>query len=354
MAAVTEGSGDDVTCPILRYHPAVVAQKAATLALLSEGRFSLCVGTGERLNEHVVGRGWPSADERQEMLAEAIEIMKLLWDGGYQTYRGDWFDVEDARVFDLPDQPVPIAVAAGGPQAAELAGTMGDGLVATDADASLVEAFRGAGGEGKPTWAQIPVCWADDAERALATAHHSFRWSALGWKVQAELPNPVNFDAASGTVRPEDLAESIPHGPDPAGYVAAAREFAEAGFERIAFLQIGDDQQGFFASGRASCAPVPDAPGARGGRRLGRRLVLPGGVATSPPPEVFPRPCDVFLEDAPTTARSAPDRPCHPARPPGPPLPVPLYNVRIALTMRLERVHRAPTGPPGVTTVPRS
>jgi G6PDH family F420-dependent oxidoreductase len=118
--------------------------------------------------------------------------------------------------------------------------------VATEADPTLVQAFHKAGGEGKPTWSQIPVCWGDDAERALETAHHSFRWSALGWKVQAELPNPVNFDAASSTVRPEDLAGSIPHGPDPEPYVDAVRSYVDAGFDRIALLQIGEDQEGFF------------------------------------------------------------------------------------------------------------
>lgn len=248
VAAVTERVelATLVTCPIMRYHPAVVAQKAATVDLLSGGRFSLCVGAGERLNEHVVGLGWPAVDERHEMLAEAIEIMQLLWQGGYRNYRGEYFDVEDARVFDLPDEPIPVAVAAGGPRAAELAGTAGDGLVATDADPTLVETFRKAGGEGKPTWSQIPVCWGADEDAALQTAHRSFRWSALGWKVQAELPNPVNFDAATSTVRPEDLAASIPHGPDPEPYLAAVREHADAGFERIAFVQIGDDQEGFF------------------------------------------------------------------------------------------------------------
>lgn len=247
VAAVTERIelATLVTCPIIRYHPAIVAQKAATIGVLSDGRFTLGLGAGERLNEHVVGMGWPAADERQAMLDEAVEIMRLLWQGGYHSYRGEYYDVEDARVFDLPDQPVPIAVAAGGPQAAELAGRAGEGLVATDPEADLVDAFRAAGGDGNQTWCQIPVCWGDDTDTALQTAHDNFRWSALGWKVQAELPNPVNFAAAAETVRPEDLADSIPHGPDVERYTAAAAEYADAGFERIAFVQIGDEQDGF-------------------------------------------------------------------------------------------------------------
>jgi G6PDH family F420-dependent oxidoreductase len=247
-AVATEriGLATMVTCPIVRYHPAVVAQKAATVAVLSSGRFTLGVGAGERLNEHVVGRGWPAVDERHLMLSEAIEIMQLLWEGGYQTYRGDYFTVEDARVFDLPDQPVPVAVAAAGEQSAALAGEMGDGLIATEADTALVEAFRKAGGDGDATWSQIPVCWGADAGAALATAHRRFRWSALGWKVQSELPNPVDFDAASRPVRPDDLAGTIPHGPDPEPYLAAAKAHTDAGFGHVAFLQIGDDQDGFF------------------------------------------------------------------------------------------------------------
>jgi G6PDH family F420-dependent oxidoreductase len=248
VAAVTErvGLATMVTCPTVRYHPAVVAQKAATLGVLSGGRFSLGVGAGERLNEHVVGRGWPSADQRHAMLSEALEIIDLLWQGGYQSYRGEWFDVEDARVFDLPDEPVPVFVAASGRQSAELAGRSGHGLVATEPDRSLVETFRKSGGDGKQTWSQIPVCWGEDAGAALDTAHRQFRWAALGWKTRAELPNPVNFDDASATVRPDDLAGTIPHGPDPEPYVEAAREYADAGYEQIAFLQVGDDQEGFF------------------------------------------------------------------------------------------------------------
>ena len=248
VAAVTERIelATLVTCPIIRYHPAVVAQKAATIALLSDGRFTLGVGTGERLNEHVVGRGWPAADTRQEMLAEAIEVMRLLWEGGYQSYKGEYFTVEDARVFDLPERPVPIGVAAGGEHAARLAAEYGDALIATEPDASLVEAYTGAGGDADATWTQIPVCWGEDAEKALETAHRQFRWSALGWKVQSELLNPVNFDAASAQVRPEDLASSIPTGPDPEPYVEAVEQFEQAGFRRICFVQVGDDQDGFF------------------------------------------------------------------------------------------------------------
>ncbi|HEX8803392.1 MAG TPA: TIGR03557 family F420-dependent LLM class oxidoreductase [Acidimicrobiales bacterium] len=247
VAAVTERIelATLVTCPILRYHPAVVAQKAATVALLSDGRFTLNVGAGERLNEHVVGLGWPPVQIRHEMLAEAVEIMRLLWQGGYHSYDGRHFTVEDARVFDLPPQPVPVGIAASGAASAELAASHGDALVAIEPDAEIVERYRTAGGEGE-AWGQIAVCWGDDERKALETAHERFRWSALGWKVMAELPNPVNFAAASATVRQEDLAGTIPTGPDPQRYVDAVGRFTAAGFDRVAFVQIGDDQEGFF------------------------------------------------------------------------------------------------------------
>ena len=234
-----------VTCPIMRYHPAVVAQKAATLGVLSEGRFTLGVGAGERLNEHVVGEGWPAADVRHEMLEEAIDIIRLLWRGGYQTYRGSYFSVEDAQIFDRPPDAVPIAVAASGTRSVELAASAADGLIAVEPNMELIRQYRDAGGRG-PAWCQVPACWAQDRQQALRTAHERFRWSALGWKVMAELPNPVNFDAASKPVTPELVGERIPCGPDPDPYLEAIRTYTDAGFDRVALYQIGDDQEGFF------------------------------------------------------------------------------------------------------------
>jgi G6PDH family F420-dependent oxidoreductase len=235
-----------VTCPIVRYHPALLAQMAATVGVMSDGRFTLGVGAGERLNEHVVGQGWPAVTTRHEMLGEAVEIMRALWQGGYVTRRTRHFTVEDARVFDLPARPVPIAVAASGRRSGRLAGQIGDGLVCTQPLREVVEEFRAAGEPDRPAWGQIACCWGSDPDEALRLAHERFRWSALGWKVQAELPNPVNFDAASGPVRPEDLRDAIPCGPDPRPYIEALDAFTAAGFDRVAFVQIGDDQDGFF------------------------------------------------------------------------------------------------------------
>jgi G6PDH family F420-dependent oxidoreductase len=148
-----------VTCPIVRYHPAIIAQAAATIGVMSDGRFTLGLGTGERLNEHVVGAGWPPADVRQEMLAEAIEVMRRLWSGEYVSHRGPHFTVEDARIFDLPEEEIPVFVAAGGPQAARLAAEAGDGICATEPDPSLVETFAAAGGAHADTWGQLALSW---------------------------------------------------------------------------------------------------------------------------------------------------------------------------------------------------
>ena len=235
-----------VTCPIIRYHPAIVAQQAATIACLAPDRFTFSFGAGERLNEHVVGRGWPSVSIRHEMLREALEIMTLLWSGGYQSYRGRHFDLEDAQLFDLPDRPIPIAGAVSGPKSLAIAIDFADELIATTPEPDLIEQFRQAKGPNANATTQLPVSYAADVETALETAHRQFRWSSLGWKVQAELPNPVNFDAASQFVRPEDLADTIAHGPDVGSYVESVRTSVEAGFDKIALVQVGDDQQSFF------------------------------------------------------------------------------------------------------------
>lgn len=234
-----------VTCPTFRYHPAVVAQKAATMSILSGGRFTLGLGAGENLNEHIIGGGWPSVDVRHEMLAEAVEIIRRLFGGGYVTYRGAYHDAEDARLFDLPEEPPGIGIAASGRPSCELAGAKGDMLIAVEPEADLVRMFHEAGGGGKPAVGQLPVCWGPDEAECRARAREQFRWMAGGWKVMAELPNPVNFDAYTRFVREEDVAQQIPCGPDPEGIAEGVRRYAEAGFTHVALVQIGDKQEEF-------------------------------------------------------------------------------------------------------------
>ncbi|MFD5014267.1 LLM class F420-dependent oxidoreductase [Streptomyces chartreusis] len=232
-----------VTCPTVRYHPAVVAQKAATMQLLSEGRFRLGLGSGENLNEHVVGGGWPPVDVRHEMLEEAVEIIRALFGGGHVNHRGTHFDVESARLWDLPEEPPPIGVAVSGEQSCELAGRLGDLVIATEPKADLLEAFDRHGGEGKPRVGQLPVCHDPDPHAALERAHSQFRWFGGGWKVNSELPHPDSFEAATRFVTKDDVAESIPCGDDPDAFVKAVRPYAEAGFTEIALVQIGGEAQ---------------------------------------------------------------------------------------------------------------
>jgi G6PDH family F420-dependent oxidoreductase len=247
LAARTDriGLATGVTCPTFRYHPAVVAQAAATLGILSDGRFTLGIGSGERLNEHVVGDAWPNATVRQARLREALEIIRLLWEGGYRSYDGRYFQLDDARVFDLPGTAPLLAVAAGGADAAALAAELGDGLFATDPDAAIVDAFQAAGGTG-PRYCEVPLAYGPDVDAAAGHAHRTFRFGLLGWKVMSELPNPVNFAAATAHITPADVRDGFACGPDAEAHVAAAQPFVDAGFDHLALINAGPDVDGFF------------------------------------------------------------------------------------------------------------
>ena len=238
-----------VTCPTLRYHPAVVAQKAATLGLLSEGRFTLGLGSGENLNEHTVGAGWPALETRHEMLAEAVEIIRELFGGELVTFRGQHFDVDSARLWDLPEEPVRIAVAVAGDRAVERFAPMADDLVAVEPKAEVITTWNGTAGAtpigdgGARAIGQIPICWDPDEKAAVERAHQQFRWFGGGWNVNADLPTTAGFSAASQFVRPDDVAESIPCGPDLDRIVEAVSAYWEAGFTDVAVVQVGDEGQ---------------------------------------------------------------------------------------------------------------
>lgn len=246
IAARTDRIGlvTGVTCPSLRYHPAIIAQAAATMALLSDGRFTLGVGAGERLNEHVTGQPFPSVQGRHERLREALEIIRLLWSGGYHSYQGKHLQLDDARVFDLPETLPVIAVAASGSESARLAAELGNGLFATEPKATIIEHFQQAGGDG-PRYAEVPMAWANDDDQAIKAAWESSRWALTGWKVMSELPNPVNFEAASALIDAGDIADHFSVGPDPAVHVEAARPYVDAGFDHIVLHNAGPDPDGF-------------------------------------------------------------------------------------------------------------
>ena len=252
-----------VTAPIRRYHPAVVAQKAATLAVMSDGRFTLGLGSGENLNEHVVGQGWPTVKVRQAMLAEAMEVIRELHTGELVDHHGEYFDVSSARIWDLPDDGVPLAVAVSGEASIERLAPLADHAIAVEPDASIVETWNGVAGAprigagGARAVGQIPICWDPDRDEAVRRAHEQFRWFAGGWSVNADLPTTAGFAAATQFVRPEDVAESIPCGPDLDAVVEAVSAYWEAGFTDVALVQIGGDSQERFLAEAAG--PLLDA-----------------------------------------------------------------------------------------------
>ncbi len=227
------------------------------MQLLSDGRFTLGLGAGENLNEHIVGGHWPLAPVRHEMLAEAVEIIRALWAGGTVTYRGKHFDVESAKVWDLPETAPPIGIAVSGPASCRLAGRHADAMIATEPRAGLGQMFDGAGGSGKPRIGQIALSYDPDHQVAVRRAMDQFRWFTGGWRVNAELPGPASFDAASKTVREEDVSAQMPCGPDAGRHVAGIREFAAAGFTHVALVQIGaGTQERFITWAAAELLPI--------------------------------------------------------------------------------------------------
>ncbi len=239
--------GTGVTCPLVRIHPAIVAQAAATSAALLPGRFFLGVGTGENLNEHVLGDRWPSHEERLEMLEEAVAVMRELWQGGLVTRRGAHYTVDRARLYTLPEAPVPVAVAAAGPNAAELAGRIGDALVSTTPDPELVAAFDEGGGTGKPRYGQVTVCYGETREAAVETAWANWPNAALTGDLGQELALPRHFRQAAATLTREQVAGAVVCGPEAGPIVEAVEEFERAGFDRVYIHQVGSEQTPFLA-----------------------------------------------------------------------------------------------------------
>jgi G6PDH family F420-dependent oxidoreductase len=230
---------------LIRTHPAIVAHAAATSAAMLPGRFSLGVGTGEALNEHVLGDRWPPADVRLEMLEEAVAVMRKLWEGGEQSHEGKHYRVENARLYTLPDEPVPVMVSGFGAKSAALAGAIGDGYIGTSPDTDLLATFDQAGGTGKPKLAGIKVCWADDEAVARRTAYELWPNLGLPGQLAQELTSPALFEQAVELVQEEQITSMVPCGPDPERHVETIRKYADAGYDTVFVHQIGSDQEGF-------------------------------------------------------------------------------------------------------------
>jgi G6PDH family F420-dependent oxidoreductase len=237
--------GTGVTCPTVRMHPAIVAHAAATAAAMMEGRFFFGVGTGENLNEHVVGQGWPETEVRQERLREAIEVIRLLWRGGYQSHHGRYYTMENARLYTLPETLPPLMIAAGGPKSAEMAARLGDGLVGTSPDKEMLSRFDAAGGRGKPKVAEVTVCWAADERAARRTAHEWWPTVAMESALSWELSLPKHFQDVATLVTEDAVAETITCGPDVDRHVQAIQKYADAGYDHVCVHQVGPDQTGF-------------------------------------------------------------------------------------------------------------
>jgi G6PDH family F420-dependent oxidoreductase len=243
-----------VTCPTVRIHPAIVAQAAATAALLLPGRFLLGVGTGENLNEHVLGDRWPRVDVRLDMLEEAVEVMRKLWEGKLTSHDGRHYQVENARVYSLPQEPPPVLVSALGPKAVSLAARIGDGYISTQPDREALESYRSQGGKG-PKQGGLKVCWAEDEAAARRTAFELWPNTLVPGQLSQELALPSHFEQASQLVTEDKLAEVIACGPDPERHLESIRQYLDAGFDEVYVSQIGKDQAGFFEFYRRELAP---------------------------------------------------------------------------------------------------
>jgi len=235
-----------VTCPTVRIHPAIIAQAAATCGVLLEGRFALGVGSGEALNEHILGDRWPAADVRLEMLEEAIEVMRLLWEGGTKSHRGRHYRVENARIYTLPDEPPRVLISGFGPKSTKLAGRVGDGYCLTKPDRELVELFRSSGGGDHVVQGSMKVCYGPDEAAARKTALRLWPTEQLPGELSQVLPTPRHFEQAAQLVTEEMIAEAVPCGPDLERHLDRLRRFEEAGFDEVYVQQIGPDNEEFF------------------------------------------------------------------------------------------------------------
>jgi G6PDH family F420-dependent oxidoreductase len=256
LARATERAdlATSVTCPTVRIHPVICAQAAATTAVMAGGRFSFGVGSGEALNEHILGDRWPETEVRLDMLREAIEVMRKLWGGDTISHHGDHYTVENARLYTVPDEPPPVIVSAFGPKAADVAAEIGDGYFGTAPDASLLEAYERAGGKG-PKLALMKVCWGADEEAARKLAHELWPTVGVPGELSQELPTPRHFEQVAELVSVDQVADSLSCGPDPSVHLESIGKYRDAGYDEVYVQQIGPDQEGFFRFWSEEIAP---------------------------------------------------------------------------------------------------
>jgi G6PDH family F420-dependent oxidoreductase len=243
-----------VTCPTVRIHPAILAQAAATAAMMLPGRFLFGVGSGENLNEHILGARWPRVEVRLQMLEEAVEVMRKLWQGKLTSHDGRFYQVENARIYSLPDEPPPVLMSALGQKSVSLAARVADGLISTKPDRESLERYAAEGGKG-PRQGGLKVCWGRDEQAARKTAFELWPNNLLPGQLSQELALPSHFDQATQLVTEDEVAELIPCGPDPERHLASIRQYLDAGFDEVYVSQIGDDQAGFFDFWRRELAP---------------------------------------------------------------------------------------------------
>lgn len=248
--------GTGVTCPMIRIHPAIIAQAAATSAAMMPGRFFLGLGTGENLNEHILGDRWPASDIRREMLEEAVEVIRLLWEGGSQSYRGQYYEVENARIYTLPDPLPEIYLAASGGKMATLAGEIADGFIGVEPDEEVMQAFDAAGGSGKPRYGRFTVCYGEDEAAAVKTALEWWPNAGVPGELSQELPLPAHFQQASKYVTEEQMAEAVICDPDPQKHLDKIHAYADAGYTHVYIHQIGPDQEGMIRFYRERILPA--------------------------------------------------------------------------------------------------
>jgi len=259
--------GTGVTCPMIRTHPAIIAHAAATAGAMMEGRFFLGVGTGENLNEHIFGDRWPDWDVRARMLTESLQVIRELWKGEVTSFEGEFYTVENARIYTLPEQPVPIHVAASGPRAVKLASEIGDGLIATSPDSKLLSGFNRGRRTKRPLYGQLTVCWGRDEKAARKTAHRLWPTAAIPGEAGQELPNPAHFEQLAKIVTEDMIAEQVVCGPNMDRHVEEIQKYVDAGFDHVYVHQVGPDQKGFIEAYARDVLPKFSRGGATRARK---------------------------------------------------------------------------------------